>query len=143
MGNISHSEFNVRLSELLKAFGHKGTGSAEATGVSSNKTSKPHIEGRTLSDYAGGKVDSDWFGPRKAGYLAAYVEMFGPRFSYSKLVFCDGEIHPDKANMKTYIKYDCVKILADGHVALTDKGRALIAPHVLITDAEMEAVHAG
>jgi hypothetical protein len=138
----SHRDFSLRLSELLLAFGHKGTGAAETTGISSNKNLKSNIESRALGEYAGGTIDRDWYGARKIGYLAAYVDFFGPRFSYEKLVFSDGEIHPDKANMKTYIKYDCVQVLPDGHVALTEKGRALIAPYVLVGDAEMESAYA-
>jgi hypothetical protein len=140
---ITHGAFCQKLSELLASFGHKGTGAAEDTGVSSNKVVKPAVERRMLAAYAGGKVDQDWFGPRKIGYLAAYVSTFGPKFSFEKLAFVDGEIYPDKANMKTYLRYDCVRVLPDGHVALTEKGRALIAPYVLVSDAEMEAVNAG
>jgi hypothetical protein len=140
---MRHAEFGERLSRLLRLCGHQGVGSAEETGVSSNKNAKTSVVPRSLEEYSGGKVDKDWYGPRKAGYLAAYVEAFGPKFSFEKLVFADGEIHPDKANMKTYMKYDCVRILPDGHVALTEKGRALIAPHVVVSDLEMEAAYAG
>ncbi|WP_434723260.1 hypothetical protein [Mesorhizobium sp. RIZ17] len=141
----SHHEFRKRLEALLSQFAHVGTGAASETGISSNKLPHTSLSKRAIAeyDYNVGKVDSDWFGARKVGYLAAYVDFFGPRFSYERLEFSDGYIHPDLANMKTHLKFGCITPGFNGNFVLTEKGRALIAPFVIVTDAAMEAANAG
>ena len=141
----SHSEFLTRLEELLSRFGHVGTGTASESGISSNKVPHTSLSKRAIADYDYdvGKVDSDWCNARKVGYLATYVDFFGPHFSYERLEFSDGYVHPDMANMKTHLKYGCIAPGANGHFVLTEKGRALIAPFVILTDVDMEAANAG
>ncbi|MGL4489744.1 MAG: hypothetical protein ACRCU5_09905 [Rhizobiaceae bacterium] len=138
-----HQEFEVSLQQLLQSFGYEAHGRAKDSGNSSNtKILTENAKPRALEDYRFSNRDKNWFGPRPAAYLAAYVDFFGPKFSFEILNFIEGPMHPDKAIMTAHLHYGCATITTDKHFLLTEKGRALIAPFISVTDQAMEAAHA-
>lgn len=75
----------------------------------------------------------DWRSPRSVAYLVAYVEIAGSVFPAAGIAVEEGFIWPDRAVMRSLILARCVAFVK-GNFRLTDKGEALIAPMVILSD---------
>jgi len=146
MGQVlpSHVQFLKDLEALLADFDYEGEGSASETGISSHKVIHLNLQdrGSEVYDFETGLVDTTWDDPRSSGHLAAYVKTFGPRFSWRKLRFQEGYMHIDLANAKSYLRYSLLEFRPSGCFSLTEKGRALIAPFVKVSNADMDDANA-
>lgn len=76
-----------------------------------------------------------WSNSRTIAYLAAYVDWAGPSFSGSGIRVRDGFVLADRAVMRSLLAGGFVR-LDNCNFHLTDLGRALIAPFVVVSEVE-------
>jgi hypothetical protein len=83
----------------------------------------------------GASTKQHWDSGRTAGYIAGYVKFAGPVFPATGIPVQEGFVWLDKGVICSLREGSCIEF-ADASFRLTEKGRALIAPFVRLSDAQ-------
>ena len=100
---------------------------------------RPREEGAREAFWSeGASTKQHWDSGRTAGYLAGYVRFAGPVFPATGISVQEGYVWLDKGVICSLREGRCIEF-KDGEFRLTEKGRALIAPFVRLSEDDYGA----